>query len=430
MELANNCQKEGSVLSISERAKAVANTRATLSVELLQKMTPEDITEVFHNLEVHQIELEMQNNELIEMQEQLNQSRDRYCKLYNSAPVGYFTLDDQNIILHANLTAHTLLEHPPYALTNQPFTRFIAREDQDQYYLFHKNLLAFNGPSLCELRMLKGGTTIWVCMSCQVETNSDGIRSFNVVINDITKNKAMEEKLKTNEEILLIQSRQAAMGEMISMIAHQWRQPLNIMGLAISNIEMKRALKALTDTEFDKKIELITNNITFMSETIDDFRNFFQPNQPKEELSVESILKSTLDIIGKSLENNSISLIQRSTTKKALPLYKNQLIQVLINLINNAKETLLIHKTPSPTIIITTNDCPDGVIVSVCDNGGGIPEEIMNKISEPYFTTKGFKGTGLGLHIARSIIERNFDGTLTWHNEKDGACFVLTLKAL
>ena len=430
MELANNCQQEESEPSILERAKAVANTRATLSVELLQKMTPEDIAEVFHNLEVHQIELEMQNNELIEMQTQLNQSKDRYCKLYNSAPVGYFTLDDQNIILHANLTAHTLLEHPPYALTNQPFTRFIVREDQDQYYLFHKNLLAFNGPSLCELRMLKGNTTIWVCMSCQVETNSDGIHTFNVVINDITKNKAMEEKLRTNEEILLIQSRQAAMGEMISMIAHQWRQPLNIIGLAISNIEMKRALNTLTDTEFNKRIELINNNITFMSETIDDFRHFFQPNIPAEDLMLGNVIQNTLDIIGKSLENNNISVIQKNTTKKVLPLYKNQLIQVLINLINNAKDTLLIHKTPSPTIMITTSECPDGAIISVCDNGGGIPEEIMNKISEPYFTTKGFTGTGLGLHIARSIIERNFNGTLTWHNEKDGACFVLTLKAL
>ncbi|MCX6074351.1 MAG: PAS domain-containing sensor histidine kinase [Campylobacterales bacterium] len=429
MDPSNSCKnKIVSHISLQKNAKIVAKRRATSSLELLQQMSLEDIAEIFHNLEVHQIELEMQNNELMEIQEQLNQSKDHYCKLYNRSPVGYITLNPQNIILHANLTAHTLLENPKYTLSGQPFTRFIDGEDQDKYYLLHQKLLESNEPYFCELRMLtREGTIFWVCMSCHIDTKNDSIPRINVVINDITKRKEIETKLKSNEEILLIQSRQAAMGEMISMIAHQWRQPLNIMGLAISNIEMKRALNTLSDTEFEKKIEVITNNITFMSETIDDFRHFFQPNQPKEELKVASVLKSTLDIIGKSLEHHSITVSLEENTQRLLPLFKSQLIQVLLNLINNAKEALLINQIPSPSITLAVNESEENIIISVCDNAGGIPQKVMERISEPYFTTKGLNGTGLGLYIAKTIIERNFNGTLTWHNKKEGACFVLTL---
>jgi len=420
------CPQEEAVSRVSPQEKS--DKILTSSIEALKKMSLENVAQVLHNLEVHQIELEMQNNELIEVQEKLHQSRARYCKLYNSAPVGYFTLDIKNTIVDANKTAHALLEIPRYTLAGQSFTRFIAREDQDTYYLLHKQLLTSSEPYLCELRMLTPeGVPFWVCMSCQMGDENGDSPSVNVMINDITKRKVLEEKLKANEEVLLIQSRQAAMGEMISMIAHQWRQPLNIMGLAISNMEMKRSLKTLTDDEFDKKIEVITNNINFMSETIDDFRNFFQPNQPKEELIVASVLQSTLDIIGKSLEHYGITLTLEVNTQRVLPLYKSQLIQVLLNLINNAKEALLTNKTPSPSITLAVNEIGENIIINVCDNAGGIPQEVMNRIGEPYFTTKGLNGTGLGLYIVKTIIERNFNGVFGWHNEKEGACFTLTI---
>ncbi len=245
------------------------------------------------------------------------------------------------------------------------------------------------------------------------------------------KNLKLKETIKElllKEEMMLSQSKQAAMGEMIAMIAHQWRQPLSAMNMDVNSLTASIAFEEEITT--DNLLSLASNlstQIQQLSKTIDDFRNFFKPKPQNEYITIEDALNSTLNIIGMSLVNNNISLNIQNNSKSSLFINKSSLIQILLNIIGNAKEMLLEKKVPEATVNININETKETIIISICDNGGGIPESIINKIGQPYFTTKKkLNGTGLGLHISKTIVEKHFFGTLLWHNEKEGACFVIT----
>ncbi|MGZ9267505.1 MAG: PAS domain-containing sensor histidine kinase, partial [Sulfuricurvum sp.] len=383
-----------------------------------------------YELQVHQIELEMQNEELRQAKIELDSSKKRYVDLYNQAPVGYCSFDHDGVILDANNTLSSTLNIPHDALIKQPLSRFIFKEDQDIYYLNRKKFLASNEPRSCELRMVKSdGTPFWAYLAGSAIREGENAFQFHLVITDISERKKLEEELKSNEQMMIVQSRHAAMGETIAMIAHQWRQPLNIVGLAIANIETKQSLHILNSTDLESNFAVISKNIAFMSETIDDFRNFFNSDQSKEYLKIENVLNTALKIIGKSLENDSITLTIQNNSQRALLLHKNHLIQLLLIILGNAKDAFKENKRTSPLIGIAIRETQETVIITICDNAGGIPESIVDKIAQPYFTTKQLNGTGLGLYIAQTIIEKYFSGTLTWHNEAQGSCFVITLKA-
>ncbi|MDO8453883.1 MAG: HAMP domain-containing sensor histidine kinase, partial [Sulfurimonas sp.] len=159
----------------------------------------------------------------------------------------------------------------------------------------------------------------------------------------------------------------------------------------------------------------------------DDFRNFFKPDAPKEFATMEEVISITLKVIAQSLVANNIAITVHDNSKTPFLIHKSSLVQVLLNIIGNAKDELVSHKVESAEISITVNETEDKIALSVCDNAGGIPREIIEKINQPYFTTKKVNGTGLGLYISQTIIEKHFFGTLTWHNQLDGACFVITL---
>ena len=240
---------------------------------------------------------------------------------------------------------------------------------------------------------------------------------------------ALTKQLHLKEEMMLTQSKQAAMGDMIAMIAHQWRQPLAVMGMTVNNLIISVELKEEISTDY---LLTLANDLSIeiqqLSKTIDDFRNFFKPNQQNEKITIEDVLNNTLDIIATSLANNNISLNIQNTSKSSLFINKSSLMQVLLNIIGNAKEILLEKEVSEAAININIAEIKEAITISICDNGGGIPEAIMNKIGNPYYTTKeALNGTGLGLYISRTIVEKHLFGTLTWHNEDKGACFVITL---
>ena len=398
-------------------------------IDSLKAISLEEVGTILHNLQVHQIELEMQNEELRQMQRELDEAKNRYFNLYNKAPIGYLSLDNNGTILETNLTASSLLGIPSHTLLKQPFSHFVFNEDQDSFYRYRQKFCESDEPQFFELRIVRNdGIPFWVCMVCRIDRDSYDTPIFNIVMNDIDTRKKMEEELKRKDELMILQSRQATMGEMISMIAHQWRQPLNIMGIAISNIETNQLLHTLDQETLAEKIQLIAKNIVYMSATIDDFRNFFKPNQSKEETSIGNVIHSVFEIIGKSLENNNIVVTLHNSSQMLLWLYKNQLIQVLLNIINNAKDALISNNVTAAAIDISVEETLDVVVISICDNAGGIPEQIKDKINEPYFTTKEFNGTGLGLYIAQIIIEKYLGGTLSWYNKGSGVCFVITLQ--
>lgn len=222
-------------------------------------------------------------------------------------------------------------------------------------------------------------------------------------------------ELKTNEKILIAQSRSAAMGEMISMIAHQWKQPLSILSMIANNLKADVELGLLDTKNVQDYHQQLSNQIFYLSHTIDDFRNFFKTNKEKQFIpDLSQVVENALNLMGKSLENNQIRVIKEFDAIKNILIYANELVQVLINLMKNANEAFGKNNDPKNYILIRIYRQENNAFIEIEDNAGGIKAEILEKIFDPYFTTKEeFNGTGLGLYMSRAIIENHFGGTLS-----------------
>ncbi len=233
------------------------------------------------------------------------------------------------------------------------------------------------------------------------------------------------EKNSKKDKILFQQSRHAQMGEMIAMIAHQWRQPVSNIKSAALIIEQKIKMKKFNDDlalDISSKIQKYTE---YLSDTIDDFRNFFKPNKKIQNTNFKIIYEKVMGLIESSLVKNNIKVDCKIKDLKDFESFENELVQVLLNLIKNAEDILIQKDIQDKQIIINI----DGLMLSVQDNAGGIPEDIIDKIFDPYFSTKTkTDGTGLGLYMSKTIIEDHCNGKLTVKNNENGALFEIVLK--
>ena len=227
---------------------------------------------------------------------------------------------------------------------------------------------------------------------------------------------------------MLAQSKQAAMGEMISMIAHQWRQPISVIGMSVNNMLIDIELGELSEDGVKGCGSEILTEVDYLSKTIDDFRGFFKPSKKKELANLQSIFDNTKNIIGKSLENSAIDLIINIEENIKLKIYKSELLQVLLNLINNAKDALQDSDTDSKKIELQAYKEDDFIVFKICDNAGGVELGIIDKIFEPYFSTKLQKnGTGLGLYMSKIIVDKHLLGKIWVENSSNGACFMIKI---
>ena len=240
------------------------------------------------------------------------------------------------------------------------------------------------------------------------------------------------EKQQKQERLLVHQSRQAAMGEILESIAHQWRQPLNIIGLVSANLETQSLLGVMDQREFQEKIKIMTSNIAYMSQTIDDFRNFVHPDReviffhPKK--STEDVVK----ILKAQLDNSNISVALMAKDDFLCFGVENEFKQVVMILLNNAIDAIKLEikeqKIEQGIIVIEFHREQHLGIIEVVDNGGGISNTIIDKIFDPYFTIKhDTSGTGIGLYIAKSIIETRMEGSLSVKMVDNGSSFVIKL---
>jgi C4-dicarboxylate-specific signal transduction histidine kinase len=230
-------------------------------------------------------------------------------------------------------------------------------------------------------------------------------------------------------EILKQQAKMAAMGEMIGNIAHQWRQPLNALSALNVGLSFKHKTGNLTKEEMEIFKERSNNIIQNMSATIDDFTNFFQPNKIKKIFKVNDAIEGAIRFISDSYTEHKIKILHCTNSDIQINSYKNELMQVLLNIFNNSKDAMIERKVQNPLLLITTVQSESEVIISIQDNAGGISAEILDRIFEPYFTTK-FKsqGTGIGLYMSKMIIEKSMRGSLSSENRKDGLLTVITIK--
>jgi len=230
------------------------------------------------------------------------------------------------------------------------------------------------------------------------------------------KFKLVEEKQKTQQALLLQQSRLASMGEMISIIAHQWRQPLNF--LSVVHMNLKRIHKE--DKKSNMLITEANKQIEYMSDTIDGFRDFYNPSKAKEEFSIQEALENALKIVSHSLKSSNIELIERFEKDSFVYGNRNEFEQVILNLLNNAKDAFIERQIENPFITIVVKDRE----LSISDNAGGIKKKNLDKIFNPYFSTKK-DSDGIGLYISKMIVEQEMGGRLMVSCDEFGTRFVI-----
>ena len=251
-------------------------------------------------------------------------------------------------------------------------------------------------------------------------------------------NEGLEERVKEEikkqqkqEQLLIQQSKLAAMGEMIGNIAHQWRQPLNALSLVLQNINFAYEMDDLNEEFMNKSIEkanLLTNT---MSKTIDDFRNFFKPNKQEVEFFLSDAVKNAISLIESTFQHHNITVESKINDDVNIKGFPNEFSQVIVNILNNAKDAIIENKISSGNVLINVEKIENNAVISIMDNAGGIPDNILEKIFNPYFTTKEEgKGTGIGLYMSKTIIETNMNGKLEVENIENGAKFTIIIPIL
>lgn len=232
--------------------------------------------------------------------------------------------------------------------------------------------------------------------------------------------KEAKEQLE-QQRILSEQQKLAQMGELLNNISHQWRQPLTSINSTVASIEKSFYKNELNEKILDEKLSKIETSTQYMSDTIEDFRNYFKPNKPKDKFLISTALNNALTILSSLIEKNNIQVGIDIQNDKELHLPKGEYIQVVMAIISNAIDQLVENKITTPNITIIINES-----LKIEDNGGGIKKEYLDKVFDLNFSTKlDKKGTGLGMYMAKMIVENSFNGTIQVSNGTKGAIFHL-----
>ncbi|MDQ7067131.1 MAG: HAMP domain-containing sensor histidine kinase [Sulfurimonas sp.] len=238
--------------------------------------------------------------------------------------------------------------------------------------------------------------------------------------------KKQVDQLMHKDKLLTLQSKQAVMGEMISMIAHQWRQPLSTITLSISELQVKKMLgKDIDDKYMDEALQNISDTIIYLSDTIDDFQTYFAPNKNISEEKITDIISRAINFIKTRIKSAKIELEYKQEDFGLIETYSNELVQVILNVINNAIDELVDKKIPNPKLSISIEENKRDFIITIKDNGEGISLENIESIFEPYYSTKGKNGTGLGLYMSQMIMQKQFNSKIQLQSSKVGTEFYI-----
>lgn len=251
-----------------------------------------------------------------------------------------------------------------------------------------------------------------------------------VEVKEVLEQRVAEEleKNRKKDQLMVQQSKLAAVGEMIGLIAHQWRQPLSAISSMAASIRMALLKDAIDPERFEAYALDINDQVQYLSRTIDDFRNFFKPGRPKEEVFLDKLVQQTLSIIGKSLEYHQIEFKLQLSLRRPVRTWANELMQVLLNLLKNSKDAIVGADPKQRWVRVTGWEAEGWAVLEISDSGPGLSPEALEHLFDPYFTTKGDQqGTGLGLYMSRMIVEDRCGGRLEAKNGEPGAVITLYL---
>ncbi len=233
-------------------------------------------------------------------------------------------------------------------------------------------------------------------------------------------------KNRENQKLIKLQARHAQMGELIGMITHQWKQPLNIINMSCLFLQIKYNTKQLDKQLFTQKIDDILSQSSHLNQTILDFQNFFNPSLQKESFSIIDTISNILNLVRSDYTTKNITIDLKGDPEIEAYGYPNEYSQVILALLQNSRDAFLLNPHDDMKIEITVGQQDGYSTVSLKDNAGGIPEAIIGKIFDAYMTTKK-EGSGLGLHISKSIIEEMMKGEISIQNIENGAKFIIAV---
>ncbi|MBF0337506.1 MAG: response regulator [Nitrospirae bacterium] len=349
------------------------------------------------------------NTELQELQGQLLRSqKDYYSNIINSMQETLIVVTQEAVIEAVNMATCTLLGYGGQELIGKKID-IICHLDLNQR-TDEATYQTKNGTKVAMLVSFSGCTSV-----------IDNSTVVIIVGRDITEQ-------KHKDRLFLMKMRQAQMGEMLSLIAHQWRQPLATINAIIATLKVKMALSSVSEDDISEGFDKIEKHVSFLSETINDFRNFYKTNKRLEPALLHDVIEKSLNIIAIPVRDNHVQINYDRKISSVFQTYPNELMQVFLNIFSNSLEAVKERNVANPLINISEDEDDDHIYVRVTDNGGGFSDYVLGDVFKQYFSTKGeAKGTGLGLYICKVIIDDNLKGHIEVSNVNDGACISIRL---
>ncbi|PLX68794.1 MAG: hypothetical protein C0603_06485 [Denitrovibrio sp.] len=461
-------EKQKKLEILRKRAEALVDSQNTSDTD---KDAAFEQKKLVHELLTYQTELELQFEELLTSQDDLFKEKENFSRLFNDAPVGYLIIDSKCVIKKSNREFSDMVDIDMLKVCGKPLVVFISSTCHaqlfDSLHTVSKNLTY----EKFELELkLRDNTNKWVQCELKPYMADDDNVYFLLALMDITNIKSMEdellqknmklsdmnmflekrvsdetEKRLKNEYMLFENKRFSDMGMMINAIAHQWRQPLNVLNLIIQDMLMDMPEDIKSKNGHDENEHIALKTVSYMSDTIDDFLSFFRDNSTDGCFNIIESLMSTLSLLDARLKKNHVELqmnckcgestfdfLDKQSKPKCIDTLNvkgssSKLKQVIMNLIQNPLD--LFEGTRNQGIIKVSVELEKHHIsIAVEDNAGGIKVDPISKIFDPYFTTKHkSQGTGIGLYMSKVIIEDYFKGILTAMNTSVGAKFIIRL---
>ncbi|WP_155827619.1 PAS domain-containing sensor histidine kinase [Limisalsivibrio acetivorans] len=350
---------------------------------------------------------------------------------FSSAAIGICLIEPSGRFITMNDSYCSIFGYTKKELKGRHFSIVLPQSLREQCVLLYSQFadgLIDSFPSTWTC-LRRDGNQIIVNATLAKIMMTDGEEVIVTTVQDITVHKELEEKQEKQEQMLIQQSKMASMGEMISVIAHQWKQPLNAVYL------IAQFMPELVDEDSPNREDMLSlagdimKQVEFMNQTMDDFRNFFKPGKELKSFDVHEAVSDVIKLLKPQLEQAGIETRVTGDNDLSVVGQINEFKQVILNLISNAKDAIAARKAGGGVFhgVIEFRFVSDENVnrLEVADNGGGVPADIIEKVFEPYVSNKGNNGTGIGLSMSKTIIEENMNGKLTLRNEDEGAVFVI-----